>query len=259
MPNICDNKKNLKLIVAYDGKNYLGWQKTPEGPSIEASLETVLQQIFQHPVQLQAASRTDAGVHANGQVVNFFTSKPEVNLSKLKNSLNSLLKKDIAILEIEEMALPFHPTLDAIGKEYHYYLCYDDFQFPQLRHYSWHVPFALNIDDMKEAASILIGKHDFSSFCNAKKNSSYLDYFREISSLDILELENKRLCIRIVGNHFLYKMVRTIVGTLVYVGKNKIKKEEIPFILSAKYRPEAGMTAPSHGLYLHKVSYNKER
>ena len=117
--------RNIKLTIAYDGGNYLGWQKTSIGLSIEETLQITLEQIFQHPIVLQAASRTDAGVHADGQVVNFFTDKTKLSLDKLTFSLNKLLPKDIAILSIEEMAETFHPTLDCKGKEYWYQVCYD--------------------------------------------------------------------------------------------------------------------------------------
>lgn len=247
--------KNIQLIIAYDGTQYLGWQKTYTGPSIEESLQKILEQILQEPILLQAASRTDAGVHAHGQVVNFFTNKHNIDLGRLRISLNSLLPPDIAVLEAKEMTATFHPTLDCIGKEYRYTMCFGAVQIPQVRNFSWHYPHALNITKMHEASRILIGKHDFSSFCNFKKNAHYDDFVREVSRIDIQEFEHQRLMFIIVGNHFLYKMVRNLVGTLVYIGRGKLELESLPHILSGKDRTQAGMTAPAHGLTLHKVFY----
>lgn len=245
---------NIKLVVAYDGRNYLGWQKTKRGPSIEETLQAVVEQIVQHPVPMQAASRTDAGVHAQGQVVNFLTSK-SLNLSQFLISLNCLLPKDISVLSVVSMPLSFHPTLDSTGKEYRYYICHGPTQLPHHRFYSWHVHYPLSPENIRQAIPLLVGKHPFASFCNVKKNAHYHDYVREIQSLELLEIENHRLCFRIRGNHFLYKMARTLVGTLVDIGRGKINPEQLPQILQSGSRPQAGVTAPAHGLFLHEVYY----
>jgi tRNA pseudouridine38-40 synthase len=247
---------NIKLQIAYDGTSYLGWQKTKMGPSIEEALQQVIEQILQHPVSLQAASRTDAGVHAKGQIVNFLTSKIHLDLNKFRLSLNRLLPKDIVVLETEWMPISFHPTLDCIGKEYRYFICFGRTQFPQHRLYSWHVPDLLNLDHMQQALPLLIGRHHFASFCNVKKNASYIDYMREIQLLEMVEIEKNRLCFRIGGDHFLYKMVRNLVGTLVDIGRRKkTSLESLPDILKSGDRTRAGMTAPAHGLFLYEVFY----
>jgi len=251
-------KLNVKMIIAYDGTCYLGWQKTRMGMSIEEVLQECLEKILQEKISLQAASRTDAGVHAEGQVVNFFTTK-KISNERLKLSLNSLLPKDIAILHVENASADFHPTLDCIGKEYHYHLCFGSVQYPRHRFYSWHFPQELNADNMRQAAASLIGEHDFSAFCNFKKNAAYSNYIRQIQDIEILELPQKRLCIKIRGNHFLYKMARNIAGTLVYVGCGKLSLEDLPEILGSKKRTLAGMTAPAHGLALHKVLFQEFR
>lgn len=248
--------QNIKLVIAYDGTHYLGWQKTSMGPSIESALQTVLEQILQHAIVLQATSRTDAGVHAVGQVVNFFALKSHLDLNRFKISLNSLLPKDIAVLSVEEMHPSFHPTLDCHIKEYRYYICHGCAQLPQNRFYSWHYPHSLALTDMREVALKLIGKHDFSAFCNTKKNEKYPNHIREIADIQISEIDEDRLCITVKGNHFLYKMVRNLVGTLVYVGNGKIPKEMIPDILESEDRTTAGMTAPAHGLFLHRVEFS---
>lgn len=248
--------QNIKLVLAYDGTAYLGWQKTHEGPSIEGELQKALETILQHPVHLQAASRTDAGVHAAGQVVNFLVSKEHLDLSQLQISLNSLLPKDISALNVEVMAPGFHPTVDCIGKEYRYYLCYGRTQLPMHRHFSWHYPAELDVNKMRLAAKYFMGQHDFSAFCNFRKQLHYHDHIRCIESIDINILEGERLCVRLVGNHFLYKMARNIVGTLVYVGKGKIPVDAIEGIIASQDRTQAGVTAPAHGLFLHRVLYS---
>lgn len=247
--------KNIKLQIAYDGTEYLGWQKTKMGPSIEAALEEALQKILRHEVTLQAASRTDAGVHAAGQIVNFFTQK-NLPLEKLKHSLNCVLPRDIAVDMIEQARDTFHPTLDCIGKEYHYQLCYGQVQHPFQRFYSWHYPYPLDLQKIRETIPLLLGKHDFSAFCNAKKNSTYDHHIRDLET--ILLVEEPQDCLRFIirGNNFLYKMVRNLIGTLVYAGCGKIEVKEVAKILSRKDRTQAGMTAPAHGLCLHRVLYS---
>lgn len=247
--------KNIVLLAAYDGTHYLGWQKTKEGPSIEADLERVLQQILQEKITLQAASRTDAGVHAAGQVVNFYTEKTRLDITQLIKSCNALLQGSIIIIAGREMPIEFHPTLDVIEKSYHYSICYGPYQYPKNRYFSWHVPYNLNVNKMKWAAQYLEGEHDFSSFCNQRKDLVYPHKVRRINKIQIIEIERFRLEILISGDHFLYKMARNIVGTLVYVGREKISSEEIPAILESRSRSQAGMTAPAHGLTLKHVSY----
>ena len=248
---------NIKLVIAYDGTHYLGWQTTRMGPSIEATLQAVIEQILQHPAPLQAASRTDAGVHAQGQVVIFLTSHIALDLPKFRISLNQLLPKEIVVLQIERMPLSFHPTLDCIGKEYRYHICFGPTQLPHHRFYSWHVPYHLNLNVMHQALPLLIGTHNFAAFCNAKKNARYSDYIREVQCLELIETEHMRLCLRIRGNHFLYKMVRNLVGTLVDIGRGRISLDRVPAILESHHRPEAGVTAPAHGLFLFEIFYKK--
>jgi tRNA pseudouridine38-40 synthase len=242
-------------VIAYEGTSYLGWQKTKEGPSIEQALETVLEQILQHPVKLQAASRTDAGVHAEGQVVNFFTSRENLSLKRLFNSLNSLLAKDIVVKSVEEMAQEFHPTLDCCSKEYHYWICFGSYQLPQHRFFSWHIHHFLDFDALRLASAYLIGHHDFSSFTNKKKNESYTHLERCVDSIQILEHPSQRLQVILKGNNFLYKMARNLVGTLVDVGTGKFQASQLPAIFEGRSRILSGVTAPAHGLTLYQVNF----
>ncbi len=246
--------KNLRGVLCYEGTHYLGWQKTREGPSIEGELEKALQILLRHPVELQAASRTDAGVHAKGQVFNFFTSNEEIGLNRLCRGANALLPRDIQILALEETSNNFHPTLDATGKEYTYEICTDPIQLPFLRFHSWHFPYSLDIDAMQSASQALIGTHDFTSFCNdfslLKPNPRC-----SIKTITFQPLGESRMKILVQGNRFLYKMMRNLAGSLVYVGCGKISSSSMVDILHAKDRRLAGVTAPAHGLYLQNVFY----
>lgn len=245
--------RHVKLTLAYDGTRFLGWQKTKEGPSIEQELETVLEQILQEKVVLQASSRTDAGVHARCQVVNFRSEKT-IDKNKLHVSLCCLLPKDIAVVAVEEAPDTFHPTLDVSGKEYHYWMCTDTFQYPEHRLYSWHYPYTLDLHAMQGAAASLVGTHDFSAFCNFKKNEEYEHHIREVTDIRIIPC-GKRLRFEIVGKSFLYKMVRNLVGSMVYVGRGKIAIAELRGIMESKDRRLAGVTAPAHGLVLYNTFY----
>lgn len=247
--------KNIALTVAYDGRGYLGWQKTKEGPSIEEELQKVLQKIYGREIALTAASRTDAGVHARGQRVNFTLPRETIDKGKLLVSLNSLLPPDIAVVAVDEMAPSFHATLDSAGKEYRYYLCNSCWQYPEYRATSWHVPKPLNLSEMERAIPYFLEEADFSAFTNTKKNEKYESYLRKIDNLSIVQLQNHRLSIHIEGEKFLYKMVRNIVGALVYVGCGKIAPEDIEKILSSKRREKGAVTAPAHGLFLQRVIY----
>lgn len=248
--------KNIKMVIAYDGENYLGWQNTRSGPTIEAALQRALEIILQEKITLQAASRTDAGVHALGQVVNLFTALKNSSLDRLHHSLNLLLPKDITVLSVEEAPFDFHPTLDSQYKEYRYYVCYDKLPLPHSRKHAWHYGYPLDIPAMKQAAALFEGKHDFAAFCNSKRNAPYTNYERTLLLVEIREQLEKKLCFVIQGDHFLYNMVRNIVGTLVYIGRGLIALEALPQIITNKHRPAAGITAPAHGLFLHTVNYN---
>ncbi|WP_420422240.1 tRNA pseudouridine(38-40) synthase TruA [Simkania sp.] len=245
-------KKNIKLIISYDGSAYLGWQASNVGVSIEGTLKEVLEKILQQDVNLQAASRTDAGVHAEAQVVNFFLEKPR-NLEQLHKSLNQLLPKDIRIAAIEEAAEDFHPTLETKGKEYHYRLTRSHVQLPFDRLFAWHYPLPLDLKKMEAATQFFIGEHDFQVFGNTA-DPKPKDTIRTLYRLDLISSEDE-LRFEIHGNNFLYKMARNIVGTLVYIGAGKLSLEDAEKLIATKDRTLAGMTAPAHGLLLKKVFY----
>lgn len=245
---------NIKLKLTYQGTHILGWQKTNAGRSVEEELEKALLTLLQEEVKLQAASRTDAGVHAHGQIVNFKTAK-SLPLFKLKASLNGLLPKDIAVLEAEEMADTFHPTLDCKTKTYHYDICLGPVQLPHFRCFSWHVYQPIDLDKVALATSFLKGNHDFSAFCNVKTTEIYKDKVRHVSDIQLINLPYHRVRIIVKGSNFLYRMVRIIVGTSIHIGIGKIELDELESILKGKDRTQAGITAPAHGLSLFSIEY----
>lgn len=241
---------NHKMILSYDGTAYFGWQKTKTGPSIQEALEKALSLILRVPVSTEAASRTDRGVHAKGQVINFFLSSP-IPPSRLVFSLNSVLPPDIRVLSIEPTSEHFHPTLDATSKEYRYFICNAPVQAPPHRLYSWHIHVPLDVPAMRKAALHLVGTHDFASFTTIAAP----DTIRTILDIQIIDLPNSRLEIRITGDRFLYKMVRRLVGTLIAIGKHKLSETQVPFLLTHPNRSKAGPTAAAHGLTLYHIHY----
>ena len=249
---------NIKLTVAYDGTRFLGWQKTnldPMPPSVEYVMQETLAQILQHPVHVQAASITDRGVHAEGQIVNFIIQKDVVDIHKLQISLNALLPEDIRVLQVSIAEPNFHATLSSKAKQYVYRLYTGPVMLPALRFTHWHVPQALDREKMLSGAHILLGEHDFAAFRNHRKGNDYNDTVRNIMSIDFHDVAPHVLEIRVTGNNFLYKMCRNIVGTLVYIGQGKISPGHLAQILSDGQRSDNGITAPAHGLSLCKVYY----
>ncbi len=243
------------MIVAYDGGAYSGWQDNGQIHSIEKALRLAIEQVLRHPVILQAASRTDTGVHAEGQVVNFFTPRDNLPLEALRESIQALAPSCVVIVKLWEADPTFHPTLDNLGKEYHYHLCYDRIQMPLRRHWEWHYPGHLEIQAMREASQFLVGTHDFRAFCNSRKTSQYESYVRTLSRISIEQPESKRLRIEVEGSSFLFRMARNLVGALVYVGCGKLSVDDVPRIIASQDRKQAGMTAPAHGLTLKRVFY----
>lgn len=245
-------QNNVKLILIYDGTNYYGWQRTNSGPSIQETIERALSLILREPIHVNGASRTDRGVHARGQALNFLTHG-SFNAKTLWN-LNKVLPKDIAASSFESMPLDFHATLSVSSKVYRYELTNSAYQLPQNRFTEWHYPYALDFELMKRACVLLNGTHDFEALTNQKNNETYDTHIRTINRFEVLK-EGERFAFIIEGDNFLYKMVRNLVGLVVYVGQGKIPLEDIPLILESKDRKKAGVTAPAHGLFLEKVKY----
>lgn len=245
----------IKLMIAYDGSSYKGWQKTPLGPSIESELEAVLSRILQQPLSLEAASRTDAGVHAEGQMVGVRLDEVRYPPDRLMVSANGLLPPDIRVIRAEQIDDGFHATLDAVGKEYHYHFCLGPHQLPKWRHTSWHCHEPLNREDMELGARWLLGSYDFSALCNQRKEQRYQTTVRTLSRIEFFDLPEGRLRLEMEGSAFLFRMARNIAGTLYSIGRGKLSPEMMPDILTNGRRDRAGVTAPAHGLCLRRVDY----
>lgn len=243
----------FKAILSYDGTRYFGWQKTKMGPSVQEALEQAIWQITGEKRFPEAASRTDRGVHAEGQTVHFMLDR-SVDPARLQRGLNAVLPLDIRIVELEEAPPGFHSTLDATGKEYRYRLSLGPVQEPIHRLYAWHFRYPLHLDAMRQAANFLIGTHDFRAFAGEQTEKNPLC---TLQAIEFEELPENQLQFRLLGDRFLYKMARTIAGTLVSIGAGKLPADCIPSLLASRDRKRAGATAPAHGLTLHRVFYRK--
>lgn len=244
---------NYKMIVQYDGTRYDGWQKQGNTDNtIQGKLEAILSKMAGMPVEVQGAGRTDAGVHAYGQTANFHLPKGCVLTEDIRDYLNKYLPEDIGILEVEEADERFHSRLNAREKVYRYRMSTSSLKNVFERKYIYLLGEHLNVKAMEEAASELIGTHDFKSFCSNKrmKKSSV----RKLNRIEFTEQEGE-LQITYTGEGFLYNMVRIITGTLIEVGQGKRLPKEMQEILEGKDRSLAGVTAPARGLCLVKVLY----
>ena len=249
---------HLVLVLAYDGTAYYGWQRTKEGPSVEAVLQTVLHQLFQEPIRLQAASRTDRGVHAEWQVVDFVVQKkPWKDLFRLVASLNEMLPPDIRCRHAYEAPTEtFHPTLDVVKKTYRYLISTGPVQLPLLRFTHWHVHYPLDRSLFAEASTHFLGTKDFRGVCNRRAGLKEEDTVRTVHSIRIQEtLEAQTIAVFIEADHCLYKMARNIVGSMVWVARGKTSLDSIAAALLARKRAFAGVTAPAHGLSLVGITY----
>lgn len=243
--------KRIRLTVAYDGTNYHGWQIQDNGNTIEAELNRALSDLFGEQIQVIGASRTDAGVHALGNVAVFDTESP-MAASKVSYALNQRLPEDIRIQKSEEVPKDWHPRHCESRKTYEYRIYRGEFPMPVKRLYSHFVYYPLDVDKMQEAAAYLEGKHDFKSFC---QTGSQVENTVRILYLVLVEEQGADLVIRVCGNGFLYNMVRIIVGTLLEVGQGKRVPESMTEILTARDRSAAGPTAPARGLTLVRYEF----
>ena len=243
--------KRIKLTIAYDGTNYCGWQIQPNGITIEEVINKALQKLTGEPILVIGASRTDSGVHAMGNVA-VFDTETSIPPERIAMALNQRLPEDIVIVKSEEVPLDFHPRYCDCSKTYEYHIINTRIPVPTKRLTNYFVSYNLNLDHMREAASYLVGEHDFVSFCNVRTDVE--NTVRTITALDIIENGNE-ITIRITGNGFLYNMVRIIVGTLIRVGRGFYTPEKVKEILEAKDRKAAGVTAPAHGLMLMEIKY----
>ena len=243
--------KRIGLVVAYDGTNYCGWQTQPNGITVQGVLNDTLSELLGEKIETIGASRTDAGVHALGNVAVFDTNT-RIPGEKISYALNQRLPEDIRIQMSEEVELDFHPRYCDSEKTYEYRILNRTFRMPtrRLDTYFYHYP--LDVEKMKKAASYLGGEHDFKSFCAI--GAQVKTTVRTIYACDV-EKEGDIITIRVTGNGFLYNMVRIIAGTLVQVGGGAIEPEAVKEILAKKDRSAAGPTAPAHGLTMMGIEF----
>lgn len=244
--------RNIKLTIEYDGKDFNGWQKQPNKLNIQGTIEKAIEQITGEQVELNASGRTDAGVHALGQVANFKTNS-NLPIEKWPLALNANLKKSIVIKSAEEVDERFHSRLTCKRKTYRYVINNSKYGTAIYRNLETHIPQKLNIEKMKKAVKFFEGEHDFKAF--KASGTSSKSSVRTIYNAEVIEAKNDRIYIELTGSGFLYNMVRIIAGTLVEVGFGKVEPEEIQNIIQSKDRSNAGKTLPPQGLYLLKVEY----
>jgi tRNA pseudouridine38-40 synthase len=239
----------------YDGSHFFGYQVQPNKRTVQLEIERALTTLHKgESIRIHASGRTDAGVHAKGQVIHF-DSPLSIPEEKWPKALNALLPTDVVVQKVEKAEASFHARFDAVGKQYRYFVYQGKTRDPFKHSYQYYYPFFLNKEAMEEAAPFLLGTHDFTSFCSAKTEVE--DKVRELTKLELIEVEEGFIfCFE--GNGFLYNMVRILVGTLLQVGAGELEPKAMEEILAKKDRGAAGKTAPPHGLYLWEVHYENQ-
>jgi tRNA pseudouridine38-40 synthase len=247
--------RRFRLLLAYDGTRYCGWQGQKSGRAVQSTVECALARIFPENPQLTGSSRTDAGVHALGMVAHFDLPRVAMTMpvSRLALAINACLPDDIRVLRATRARHDFHARFDARGKQYRYHIWNHAAANPLDRHRQWHVPATLDLPAMRRAAQLLLGRRSFRAF-TANRGDILENPVRTLRRCDISR-KGPVLTFVIEGDGFLYKMCRGIVGTLIQVGQGKIDAASIPEILESEDRRKAGMNAPAHGLTLWKVFY----
>lgn len=247
--------QKFKLIVAFDGTAYQGWQIQKTGQGVQQVLHEAIQKLFPGAKTPCGSSRTDTGVHARGMVVHVEVPRSilRVPLKRMPLALNAFLPDDVRIQQVTKAQPRFHAQYDAKGKQYRYFIRNHRSQDPVQRFQMWHVPAELDMEAMKEAAGYFVGNHNFRSIAGAQPYEK-ASYVRNLTKVEIRG-RKPELTVIIEGDGFLYKMCRNIVGTIVQVGQGKIQATNVREILKQEDRRAAGVTAPAHGLTLWKVYY----
>ncbi|MGV8082186.1 MAG: tRNA pseudouridine(38-40) synthase TruA [Coriobacteriia bacterium] len=252
-----DSPMTIALVVAYDGARFAGFARQPGLTTVQGRLEDALTTVLRTKVEIVGAGRTDAGVHALGQVVSYEATGREPEDAVLRRSLNALAGPGIVVREVRRARPGFSARFDAIAREYRYRLVTGPVPPLFLEDVAWWVKRDLDVEAMRTGARTLLGEHDFRSFCVAESAEGKRT-FRRIDSIEIAEEEHlgeRCLVVRVIGNAFLHSMVRVIVGTLVEVGAGRRDAEWVAEVLEARSRAAAGPTAPAHGLTLWRVEY----
>lgn len=246
--------KRVRIVVAYDGTNYCGWQIQPNGITVEEVLNKALQKLTGEDIHIIGASRTDSGVHALGNVA-VFDTESSIPGDRMAYALNQRMPEDIVIVRSDEVPADWHPRYqDDIEKTYEYHIYNAPAPNPMKRLYSTFISFPLDVEKMREGAAYLVGEHDFVSFCNVRTNVE--DTVRTVKEIVITQ-DGPDITIRVRGNGFLYNMVRIIAGTLIRVGRGFYEPERVKEILEHKERTAAGVTAPPNGLVLVEIAYQE--
>ena len=243
--------RNIKLMIQYDGTNFFGWQRQREEPTVQQVIEDAIADLTQEKITLYGAGRTDTGVHARAQVANFHTESAHTP-AIFQTALNARFGDDLAVIAAEEVALDWHARKNARGKVYEYVICNAPLRPVFDRQYMLHVSAPLDVDAMTNAASILVGEHDFRSF--TRKAHTKENCVRTVTRLAIAR-NDPRVTVTVKGTGFLYMMVRAIAGALLEAGTGRLTRDDLQRILDARNRSEAGPTAPAHGLTLVRVIY----
>lgn len=242
----------LKCTIEYDGTHFSGFQVQPKGRTVQGEIEKAIKKLHKgEDIRIQPSGRTDAGVHAHGQVIHF-DSPLAIPAERWMMALNTLLPADIVVTDVEIVDENFHARYDVVKKEYRYFLLNQKNRNVFRKDHTYYYPYPINLDQILEGAKYLLGTHDFTSFCSTKSDKE--NKIRTIEEIEIWK-DGNEIVFRFVGNGFLYNMVRIIVGTLLKVGQGKLAPEDIKLILEKKDRQAAGKTAPAHGLHLWRVWY----
>lgn len=242
-------KRNIVLTIEYDGTEFVGWQRQPNGRSVQEEIERTLSSVTQATVSVTGAGRTDSGVHALGQVANFH-SDTDLSLQDLHRALNGLLPEDIVVHGLRVEQESFSARFSATSREYAYHINRSPTAVD--RHFCWHLRYPFDVDAMDRIARRIIGEHDFQSFC---KTESETEHFRCIIYESRWELTDNRLVYHVRANRFLQGMVRALVGTMVNIGRGFTPETEFQTILEGRNRSLAGQSAPAKGLFLERVTY----
>ena len=244
---------NFKIVIEYDGSSFSGWQRQKNDPTVQETIEKALSRILNQATSISGSGRTDAGVHALGQVASF-NAQTRLDSAQIKKGLNSLIKEPVVIKDCIEMPGNFHAQYSAVSKEYRYHILNRLDPCAVGRSFIWHIKDPLDITIMNECCQILLGIHNFKSFENTGSPRS--STIREIFMARVQQAEDDRLIFKVRASGFLKYMVRNLVGTLVWAGKKKITPDQFREILEACDRTLAGPTAPPQGLFLYRVNYS---
>jgi tRNA pseudouridine38-40 synthase len=247
--------RNIRMLLAYDGTDFLGWQVQARGRTVQGVLQEGLSRMHGHPVNVLAAGRTDSGVHATGQVANFTTDIDSIPADRFRDAVNSHLPRDVRVLSSDEVGPRFHARRSALLRVYRYYIQCGPVLLPHLRNYRHWVRRDLDIGRLNAMAAVLVGRHDFS--CFAAEGDANLSKVRDVHT-SVFHHEGDTLVYTIAASSFLWKMVRSIIGTLLQLEEQGLAERHLRLVIETGSRSNAGGTAPARGLFLERVVYETE-